>query len=285
MSDATSLLVIGAGYVGALLATRAAMDGRRVTATTRDGARRATLEAQRIAVFPLDLAGEASLAGLVAAAGAGPTDVCCLLTPGAFTACGTVAATMERFVAALAPLPVRRAVLSSSTGVYGDCAGETVSAETSPVPNDDRSSRLLAIEQAWRAAPFEARVVRLAGLYGPGRIIGLESLRRGETLPGDGQAWLNLIHQSDAAKLLLRVLECDPAAAIELGSDGTPVRRADYYGHLAARAGCAAPRFGGGSATRGGGSRRCDPASTWARLGWRPEFADYRAGIAASLPA
>ena len=275
-----AILVLGAGYLGAHVAAGAAAAGHAVTATTRHAGRAAALAARGVRVVPLDLGAAASLTGLDTLRDAVELDVYCLLTPSAFERHG-VPDPLAALITTLSRLPLRRAVLASSTGVYGDAAGKIVTAETVAMPRDPRATRLFVIERVWLAAPFPTRVVRLAGLYGPGRVIGMARLGRGAALAGDPQGWLNLIHRSDAAAILARCLENEGAHAVELGSDGTPVRRAAYYGHLAAHCGFAPPRFAPDAGR--GGSRRCDPASSWARLGWKPAYPDYRAGIAMSL--
>jgi nucleoside-diphosphate-sugar epimerase len=99
-------------------------------------------------------------------------------------------------------------------------------------------------------------------------------------LPGDPDGYLNLIHAADATALLMQVA-LGAAAATELGAGGTPVTCRVYYRTPASLCGAPPPRFSGEPATRGGGFRRCDPATTCARLQWRPMFSDLRAGLAA----
>jgi nucleoside-diphosphate-sugar epimerase len=201
-----------------------------------------------------------------------------LLTPSALQDRAGQLVPLERIIGALAgAATLRRAVLSSSTAVYGDRAGATVTAETPVDASGERASRLLAIEHAWTAT-MRHHVVRLAGLYGPGRVIGETSLSEGRIIDGDPDAWLNLIHVADAAALLTRCLGAR-ATAIELGCDGHPVPRRVYYATLAASLGCPMPGFSGQPAARGGASRRCDPRSTMARTGWWPMYRDFRAGL------
>ena len=83
-----------------------------------------------------------------------------------------------------------------------------------PHPTDMRGRSLLEAESRWLAAPIDSFVVRLAGLYGPDRIIGLAAVRDGAPIVGDPQAMLNLIHADDAATLLIAVLEAAAPARI-----------------------------------------------------------------------
>jgi len=274
-----TFLVVGCGYVGMRLAARIRATGARLAVVTRDAARAAGLRAHLAADV---LVGDfhdtprvlAFCRGLP-----GPLHVFCLLPPGACGDAADTLAPLEHLIAALRVLEPLSATLSSSTGVYGEQSGRIVSAESACLPVTPRELRLRAIEQRWLGAPG-ARVVRLAGLYGPERVIGLQGLRAGAPVAGAPDGWLNLLHVDDAASLLLRVAE-GLGATIELGADGTPVTRRDYYRALAALAGDAPPRFSGEAGARGAGYRRCDPSSTWARLDWRPMYRDFRAGLAA----
>jgi nucleoside-diphosphate-sugar epimerase len=277
-----TLLVFGCGYVGARVAARAAATGAGLAVVTRDPARAAGLRAQLAADA---LVGDFHDTARVLAFCRGlpaPLRVLCLLPPGACADSADSLAPLERLVEALRALGPLSATLSSSTGVYGEAGSRIVSAESTCLPSTPRERRLHAVEQCWLTLPG-ARVVRLAGLYGPGRVIGLQGLRAGTPVPGEPDGWLNLLHVDDAARLLLRVAE-GGGARIELGADGTPVTRRAYYHGVAALAGVAPPRFSGEAGARGGGSRRCDPSSTWARLDWRPMYRDFRAGLAA-LPS
>lgn len=212
----------------------------------------------------------------------GPLSVLCLLPPGACQDAAGLLVPFEGLLKTLVLIAPTSAVLSSSTGVYGDHGNETVSAETHCRPVSAREHRLNELEARWQSLPGH-RILRLAGLYGPGRVIGLQNLQNRQPIGGDPDGYLNLIHVEDAAALLLSCLQ-GAGAAIELGCDGAPVPRRLYYSYLAATFGLAAPHFNGEPSARGGGGRRCDPASSWRRLKWRPSYRDFRAGLAA-LPS
>ncbi|MGE5190069.1 MAG: NAD-dependent epimerase/dehydratase family protein, partial [Gemmatimonadota bacterium] len=73
-------------------------------------------------------------------------------------------------------------VYMSTTGVYGDLKGGWATEETPPAPETDRGRRRLDAEdvlRAWgRARTVPVVVLRVAGIYGPGRLP-VESIRRG----------------------------------------------------------------------------------------------------------
>ena len=66
----------------------------------------------------------------------------------------------------------------STTGVYGDRRGEWVSEEDPADPGQPRSERRHVCEQAWLDSGLPVQILRLPGIYGPGRSV-LNSLQAG----------------------------------------------------------------------------------------------------------
>lgn len=136
----------------------------------------------------------------------------------------------------------------SSTSVYGQSGGEWVDEESPCTPSADGGRICLDAESRlaeWRVRTGRtASVLRLSGIYGPGRLLArAEQLRRGEPLSGRGDAWLNLIHVDDAALAVCHVAEmADPPQRL-LVSDDRPLARREYYSLLARLADAPSPRF------------------------------------------
>ncbi len=274
-------VIIGCGYLGECLAAQLSSEGRQVFVTARSARRLSDLET-RLGVLGVQFDTGASISPLPVlelAAGAA-LEVYCLLTPSALAS----DAARERLLEFMAQLPVRRALLTSSTGIYSARSGEIVTAESGIAPQSERERRLLGIEEAWLRASVRF-VVRLAGLYGAGRVIGAKSLREGALIPGRQSALLNLIHRSDAVSLLRACMNSQRTARIEVGSDGTPVGRGEYYRYLAALLHAPAPRFDAPDApdAPGDGGKAVNPKSTMDRLTWRPAFPSFREGLAEAL--
>ena len=163
--------------------------------------------------------------------------------------------------------------------MYGDCRDGIVSADSPACPTDDRGRTLQDIESSWLAADARTYVVRLSGLYGPQRVVGLKAIRCGMPIGGDPDNLLNLIHVQDAARLLLAIAQSDSAHRVELGSDGNPIRRIDYYAYLAHLTGQTCQFADGQSSSdsqRRSGSRTCDIEPTCSRTGWRPLFTELK---------
>ena len=66
---------------------------------------------------------------------------------------------------------------------------------------------------------YEAVIIRLAGLYGPGRHV-LDWIRKGKVQ--NTRKWVNLLHVEDAAGICLQALEQASPKSAYLASDGYP---------------------------------------------------------------
>jgi nucleoside-diphosphate-sugar epimerase len=154
--------------------------------------------------------------------------------------------------------PPARVLFVSSTAVYGEDAGEWVDEATPPRPRAFNGELLLEAEGALRARRPDAVVLRLAGLYGPGR----ERLRQ-RALAGDrgSPRWLNRIHVDAAAAALRHLLDVASPAPLYLGAE-TPVREDELLARLRGE-----PR---GEAAAGPATGRRVAADRLRASGWRP---------------
>ena len=91
----------------------------------------------------------------------------------------------------------------STTGVYGDTKGGWVDENTSPNPQQERSIRRFACEKQWIETKLPLQILRLPGIYGPGRSA-FDSLFKGTTKMIDkpGQVF-SRIHVDDIAGSVL----------------------------------------------------------------------------------
>jgi nucleoside-diphosphate-sugar epimerase len=191
----------------------------------------------------------------------------------------------------------RRIMYVSSTSVYGQSSGEIVNEDSPTEPDTDGGRICLEAEQAladWSngaGRDTATMIVRFAGLYGPGRLLARsESLRSGEPLTGRADAWLNLIHRDDAARLAVTIGERGRKGRTYLGVDEEPVRRVDFYTRLAELVGAPPPTFDWSAPSDGRGSstglnKRCDGGRVREELGFRCEFETYREGLMAAVRA
>ena len=118
-------------------------------------------------------------------------------------------------------------ILTGSTSVYPFDAGP-VDEKTDFIPDGQRAETLLNVEALLlQDSSLPATVLRLAGLYGPGRPIG-KFLAEKKDIPG-GNEPVNLVHQEDAVRAVYEVLVRDVRGEIfNVVSDGHPTRRELY---------------------------------------------------------
>src|SRR5215813_3341919 len=127
--------------------------------------------------------------------------------------------------AALAHLPqLRWFGYLSTTGVYGDRAGDWVDEQSDLQPTGERGRRRVAAEVGWsrlaHAEGLPLHVFRLAGIYGPGRSA-LDSLRDGtaKRVIKPGQVF-SRIHVADIVQVLrASMARPHPGAAYNLCDD------------------------------------------------------------------
>lgn len=159
---------------------------------------------------------------------------------------GTTDNRMKNFLTACARDGApERIVAISTTGVYGDCAGEWVDESRAANPQTNRARRRWDAEQqlrAWRERSGGKLVVlRVAGIYGPEKLP-LQRLRKGLPMIPENQApWTNRIHLDDLAIVCLAAMERGSDGAVYNVSDGTPGNMADYFNQVADRAGLPRP--------------------------------------------
>jgi nucleoside-diphosphate-sugar epimerase len=135
-----------------------------------------------------------------------------------------------------------RVVLISSTGYYGLPTG-LVNEETPP-GNSERSIAIAATEQTffdW--AGDKGVIIRLGGLYRPGRGPFSALARRGQPPPGPPNKTLALIHYDDAATATLAALVHPTPCPIYVGVTPPCPTRAAFYRAACERLGLAPPIF------------------------------------------
>lgn len=225
-----------------------------------------------------DVFSESSLQRLAVMIGARPVKIYCLLPPSAY---GDQAKkiSLEPLFKTLSNVDIDGLVVTSSTAVYGDEERE-VSRSSTIDTRTRRASSLLQIEQLWQSFYSETRVVRLAGLYGPGRIIGRGAVQSQEHIRGSSSTWLNLLRIEDAAVAVHAAMLSKSPEKIFLISDGNPVKRSDYYDYLY-RLTSESENLGGGpvfekSST---GGKRCNSLDSWQCIDCMPSFPDYKTSL------
>ncbi|MDE2904837.1 MAG: NAD-dependent epimerase/dehydratase family protein [Acidobacteriota bacterium] len=171
----------------------------------------------------------------------------------------------------------RRVLFASSTRVYPQSAGEWVDEGSSTGGDDPYATLLLEGEAAVRDAAASSVVVRLAGIYGPGRTRLIDRVRAGEPC---GAAWTNRIHRDDSAGVLRHLLRLERPLPLYLAADGEPATQCAVMAWMAERLGLPAPP----TADAGDGSlgKRCRNAHLVAS-GYEFEYPSFREGYRAVI--
>lgn len=235
-NDTRTVAILGCGYVGRAVGIALSTRGWRVRATTT--------RAERI--------GELALAGFepqVALAGDE------LAVAGLLSGCSALYITLaagrrnasyrevyqgaaETVAAVLGKTTVRRVIYTSSTSVYAQDDGSWVD-ETSPTDEGSaNSAALLAAERVLLTglpAAVDVSVVRLGGIYGPGRSLADFAARFAGQQRADGDVFLNLAHLDDIVGGLVGLLETSHHGVLNLCGDQPTTRRAVYDPLLRAR--------------------------------------------------
>jgi len=231
------VLIVGCGYVGRRVAALHLARGEAVTGVVRstEGAQALAREGIEPVLADLD---RPPLALPTRGAGvyyfAPPPDT------------GTTDPRLAGFLAGLtASGEPRRIVYIGTTGIYGDCHGEWVDESRPANPSVDRARRRWDAEcqlRHWAEATSGGLVIlRVAGIYGPGRLP-LERLRRGLPMVAEDEApWTNRIHADDLAAVCVAAMDRAPAGAVYNVSDGHPGNMADYFNRVADLAGLPRP--------------------------------------------
>ena len=187
----------------------------------------------------------------------------------------------------------------STTGVYGDAGGESVDEDRPPAPTTDRARARLDAERAvqdWAAtAGCEWVILRVPGIYGPGRL-SLERIRRGEpTIRRQEAGPGNRIHVDDLVRVCIAAAAAPRARnRIYNVGDGNHASTSEYFATVARLAGLTPPPEISREEARNrlspmawsflGESRRVDTSRLDRELGVDLLYRDLEAGIRASLP-
>lgn len=188
-----------------------------------------------------------------------------------------------------------RFVLISTTGVYGDCHGAWVNEERPARPQVDRARRRLAAEKAmcaWAAEHGVAAVIlRVAGIYGPGRLPE-KRLRAGDPVLRENEApFSNRVHADDLAQACVAAARRGHPGGVYNITDGQPTTMTDYFNRVADHLGLARPpqisrteaqsRLSDGMLSYLAESKRLDNRRMREELGVEPRYPDLASGLAA----
>ena len=197
----------------------------------------------------------------------------------------------ERFAEHVETSRAERIVYLSTIGVYGDHGGAWIDETTPPLPASTRGKLRLAIEDEWLALDERegkrVEVLRLAGIYGPGRNV-LDELRSGEARRIDkpGQVF-NRIHVDDIGQAIAAAFASEEPSGVWNIADDEPAAAPDVVDYGAKLLGIAPPPLvpfaeadlSPMARSFYGANRRVSNAAMKHKLGVKLRYPTYRDGL------
>ncbi|MBL8809675.1 MAG: SDR family oxidoreductase [Planctomycetaceae bacterium] len=285
-----NILIAGCGYVGMRAAQFWKQAGHSVFAITRSSSKAEQLASAGIEPVTLDLGQQDEWPQL-------PAVHILLWSVGFDRASGQSREVIwiDGFRRLLQTLPLQeggRVLMTSSTGVYGDAQGDVVTEETPATPASESGIVCLKSEDVLReyssASGASASILRLAGIYGPGRLLRrLDELKNQVPISSPPEDWLNLVHVDDIVRTLDVVARMqNPPPLMNVAAAQTATRR-EYYSTLAELTQSPPPIFGESSETAPGGRRangnRRVTSVIRSSLGLTFQHESVRSGLAQAL--
>ena len=125
-----------------------------------------------------------------------------------------------------------KAVVISTTGVYGDCQGEWVDENSTTQPQTERGQRRLDLEMQWlawgNATGVPVVILRVPGIYANSRLPIERIKKRTPVVRAQECGFTNRIHADDLAQVSIAAM-CDAQAGeIFNVTDGTPGKISEY---------------------------------------------------------
>ncbi|MDA1332194.1 MAG: NAD-dependent epimerase/dehydratase family protein [Proteobacteria bacterium] len=135
----------------------------------------------------------------------------------------------------------QRLVYMSTTGVYGDCAGECVSETRATNPQTGRARRRLDAEaqvRAWsQRTGCASMILRVPGIYASDRLPLSRLKKELPTLMADEDSFSNHIHADDLAQIVFLTLFRGKSGRIYNCIDDSRIKIGDYLDLVADRSG------------------------------------------------
>lgn len=195
----------------------------------------------------------------------------------------------RNLIAWLAGSGVRRFIHTGSTSVYAQTDGSVVTEESPAEPAAETGRLLVETENllldAAREQNFPALVLRVAGIYGPGRGHLFQQYLRAEArLTGAGDRWLNMVHRDDVVGAAIAALERGEPGRIYNVADDEPVTQREFFRWLSQQLGRPLPPVASESEAaprkRGVTNKRVANRRLREELRYALKFPTFRAGYA-----
>ncbi|MFN2542829.1 MAG: NAD-dependent epimerase/dehydratase family protein [Chthoniobacterales bacterium] len=270
------ILIAGCGYLGQATADSFVGGGCEVEGWTRSAEAVQKLSAKPYRARAIDLSDEHQVAGCE---GEFDAVIHCASTRG-----GGVELYRQVYLEGLRNLLSRfgssRILFVSSTSVYAQSGGEWVTEQSAAEPKHSTGQVLREAEQL--ALEHCGIVVRLAGIYGPGRSHLLKTFLAGEaTIDPENDRFINQIHREDAAGAIAFLLHRQSIQGeIFNVVDDQPISQSECYRWLAGKLDRPLPPAGASAKQRkrGRSNKRVSNAKLRS-LGWNPRYSTFAQGM------
>ena len=138
---------------------------------------------------------------------------------------------------------LNRVVLISTTGVYGDCAGEWVTEKSVANPQTERGKRRLHSERLWtewcKQLGCEINILRVPGIYANSRIPRNRINKKIPVVIADECGFTNRVHADDLATISIVAMQSKYSGQIYNATDGVPGKITEYLQTAALEIGAA----------------------------------------------
>ena len=169
--------------------------------------------------------------------------------------------------------PNGRIIFTSSTSVYPQRDGSSVTEESSAEPDSENAQILRQAEKI--VLDRNGIVLRVAGIYGPGRSFLLRSVMNGTAVISD--RFVNQVHRDDVASaffFLARSGAVDPPRIFNVVDD-TPAPRVEILDWLSERLGIPLSKSAPFPKAKRGRSNKRVSNARLRSLGWTPQYPTF----------
>jgi len=277
------ILIAGCGYVGQAAADLFHAAGWTVEGWTRSAESAGTLSAKPYPVRRVDLSKWAEVAqSALAAAGVDALIHCASSSGGDAEMYRQIYFDGARNL--LDVFPKSKTLFTSSTSLYAQRDGAWVTEESQTKPTRETSRILLDAEAS--VLDRGGIVVRLAGIYGPGRSALLTKFLAGTAIiDSENDRFINQVHRDDIVSALFFLLNRETEGGeIYDVVDDEPTLQSECYRWLAQRLNRPLPPIGKSKQQRkrGDSNKRVSNAKL-RRLGWAPRYPTFADAMEKSI--
>lgn len=266
--------MIGCGFVGAQLLRNLSRSGWKASGITLSESSADALRSEGLEVVAADL----RISDLRALTKNDPSVVVHCASSGKGGAVAYRETFLEVTTRLIQDTNFEHLIFTGSTSVYAQADGSLVTETDSAEPERETGKILRETEELVLA--HQGTVLRLAGIYGPGRCVPLEKLLSGEAVvEGDGERIMNSIHRDDAVSALY-LAAANRCPGIFNVADNTPVTQLEWFRWVCTRLGRPLPPSAPRNLNRKRAwtSKRVSNAKLRS-MGWSPVYPSFREGL------